>query len=68
MVPNRARSRRVAQMPPSYMPDPAESTAILASVSAPRIDHTTCDNMSLGIRNPAAASQTQPSTSVSLLR
>ena len=67
MLPNRARSRSAAQMPPSYIPEPAESTAIVASFSTPSRDQRTCD-MSSGIRSPEAASQTQPRTSVSPLR
>src|SRR6476469_5615190 len=62
--PNRARSRRQALMPPSNMPVPTESTPMVASLSAPSLLHSNCD-ISSGIRIPLAASQIQPSTSVS---
>ena len=67
MLPNLTRSGSVAQMPPSYMPDPAESTAMAASSLAPSRDHSRSD-ISSGIRRPAAASQIQPRTSDSPLR
>ena len=51
-------------MPPSNMPVPTESTPMVASVRAPSLAQSTCD-ISSGIRNPLAASQIQPSTSVS---
>ncbi len=49
------------------MPVPTESTPMLASNSAPRRLHTSAD-ISSGIRVPAAASHTQPRTSLSQLR
>ena len=67
IAPNRARSRSTAEIPPSNIPVPTASTAMLASCSAPRRLHSRLD-MSSGIRVPAAASHTQPSTSLSQLR
>src|SRR5689334_11106401 len=62
--PNRTRSDRHVLMPPSNIPVPTESTPMLASLRAPSLDHSSCD-ISSGILSPLAASQTQPSTSVS---
>ena len=57
----------MAQIPPSNIPVPVESTVMVASCSAPRRLHSRAD-ISSAIRVPAAASHTQPSTSVSQLR
>ena len=54
-------------MLPSNSPVPSESTPMLASKSAPSRDQIS-SLASSGKRWPAAASQTQPKTSVSQLR
>ena len=51
-------------MPPSNIPVPTGSTPIVASFCAPSLLQSSCD-ISSGIRSPLAASQIQPSTSVS---
>ncbi len=63
--PNRTRSRRLALIPPSNMPVPTESTPIVASFSAPSLAPQQLATSARASARPLAASQIQPSTSVS---
>ena len=63
MRPKRARSRSVAQMPPSTIANPLWSSMISASCSAPISDQRLAENSS-GNGAPPARSSTQPRTSL----